>query len=999
MTLRKASLFSTVPSAFKNGSRFLAFLLSLTLAVPNSALALRPEQGGLEEPNKFTDQLANRLRTGQPRPTTAGMEEGGKSELQQRFQGGEIVQLGNGDHVFLAKDSRPVLVTKETLEHIRDHHQGSRIIPGSRFYSKESVLDLIRHVVNHSSGYGLKNIKFDRFIGTDSVVALSDVEQILGVPLDQALQKGWIRITPGQSTNRKEGGFNSRAGRYEVVFETLPVLLEDRVIAQPTDRMTVVLGSVPQSVGAFPGADEVLTRWEVVRTATGTADIQHGVGIITAFPGKEAPKFPEDPRIRNEAERQEAALFWNNHVFVNRSPAEASSQEQTGAEPTAAGMEEVHFEVVNSEGDHFRTPQGQEFIGIPLRSRTFDKGFEFRFYLPGERIPVSVIVHRRFGPIYRGDDRGLVVTLKSHPVGEGQDVELNHVKKVRLRPEDRVLEITDFHTEPTEFHPGGRVLAVDEVYPDGTTFARPPALEDQGPQVDWSSIISKIYVNRDNRNIEGTHPVLKSQKNTSVIAIRQRLQAANNDVLSRLAQKLGLPPLPLERGQRGFLQPEDRRWARIFDQDPSKPSGLRPVKTEADLLWNMGFIIENNLGRTDASPFYVAAAWLQDEKSREWVEANLDILVEAMAEQPSRYYRQLSLIFKDDQEYLKYASVTGQGSNAGGEVIQLVKSNQIAPAQAVTAPLAVEFEQIGQGEARYRTSLGHEIVGVPNTGFTQDGDVFSATLPNGSRFNICVQGLGETYQGSRRGLKIRLTNHPVGEGDLIDFEHVEKVEYHQNGILEVTSFHSQDTEFHRGTGRLMVVAISPDGKNVETRPSAGLEEAGVKIYEKDKLPELLEALGREAPAGTTHVVVALNNPQARLNSLAIDLYVHANVAGEAERLLSSIRSQGATIERIIYLSPDPAEANEALQAAAQSQAQGRSVIIALDKNLMNGLQMPPEHPVVLLLNLLTQRTIEPARLAAFLAQPKALANLILDLTSGSIQPVQIQGRDVFVLYA
>ncbi len=209
----------------------------------------------------------------------------------------------------------------------------------------------------------------------------------------------------------------------------------------------------------------------------------------------------------------------------------------------------------------------------------------------------------------------------------------------------------------------------------------------------------------------------------------------------------------------------------------------------------------------------------------------------------------------------------------------------------------------------------------------------------------------------------------------------------------------------------MSLLFSPDGKKIIAgrqngtivfwdTPAVGLEE-GVKVWTAEQLKEAVKDLPAGfVPEGISHVALfPVDAAEARLDGLAMDLYVHADVEEEAMMLLSGLVARGAQIEHVFNLPSDPVEANLVLERAAQSGVSGRNVIVALNQQLRGQLQLPPNHPVTLLLSVTQRSAIDPAQLAFFLSQPGMLANLILDLTAGTIRTVTIDGRDYYALFA
>lgn len=182
----------------------------------------------------------------------------------------------------------------------------------------------------------------------------------------------------------------------------------------------------------------------------------------------------------------------------------------------------------------------------------------------------------------------------------------------------------------------------------------------------------------------------------------------------------------------------------------------------------------------------------------------------------------------------------------------------------------------------------------------------------------------------------------------------------------------------------------------------GLEE-GVRVILRDKLDPLEvrdaddELLSSKLGENTVGVALL---PKKAVDawdltddaSPRVEIYAHPSVVTWIPYWLPS----GWGLARDTQLlEDDPEQANFKLAQAAKAAGEGRTVIVALDKNQREGLELPLG--VVLWVDPNTIDGIDSRTVAAFLSQARQLTRLILDLTSGSIRTVTIGNTEYYAL--
>ena len=183
-------------------------------------------------------------------------------------------------------------------------------------------------------------------------------------------------------------------------------------------------------------------------------------------------------------------------------------------------------------------------------------------------------------------------------------------------------------------------------------------------------------------------------------------------------------------------------------------------------------------------------------------------------------------------------------------------------------------------------------------------------------------------------------------------------------------------------------ALSPPNKT-------GLEE-GLEVWTLEDLdqvqPDLAKELRTEKRAGIVVLPAeAIDGPSATPADLTVDVYAHGTVSNKVYHLLPYTWG----FDLIHRLPEDPEKANQLLQEAARAVEEKKAVVIGLDYRYQKDLQLPKA--LVLLLD--PDAVLPFKTIATFLAQPnrKELFGLILDLTSGTIRVVEIQGHRYYAL--
>ncbi len=180
--------------------------------------------------------------------------------------------------------------------------------------------------------------------------------------------------------------------------------------------------------------------------------------------------------------------------------------------------------------------------------------------------------------------------------------------------------------------------------------------------------------------------------------------------------------------------------------------------------------------------------------------------------------------------------------------------------------------------------------------------------------------------------------------------------------------------------------------------TAGLEEPWVRVLTLEELGRKgVELAARAQAEGYTQaVLVPAKTVSAQLRPGSVDLYAHLSVVSGAMAVLP----EGWPIGRTLTVPEQNTEAaNALLKQAADEFSGGKQVVIVLDPDFGQGVRLPDNHPVALYLSPNTYHLIDRVALAAFLARPDALVNLILDLTRGTIERVTIDGEDYFAIFA
>ncbi len=191
------------------------------------------------------------------------------------------------------------------------------------------------------------------------------------------------------------------------------------------------------------------------------------------------------------------------------------------------------------------------------------------------------------------------------------------------------------------------------------------------------------------------------------------------------------------------------------------------------------------------------------------------------------------------------------------------------------------------------------------------------------------------------------------------------------------------------------------------RPAPNRSGKGLQVRSVEELEEIVPDLAAAAKAAKRNWVVLLPTQAVRANPPpgSLLLYTHWSVLEQVLSLLPRHWDwEKRTLERtrLFYSDDSPEEFQRKLEeATVLDNLEGRLVLVALDATLLKGRKVPPQHPVILLVHPETVSRIDGDVLAAFLSQPKALANLILDLTGElPIQTVIIPGQgECYAIFA
>ncbi|MCM8794852.1 MAG: GNAT family N-acetyltransferase [Candidatus Omnitrophica bacterium] len=180
---------------------------------------------------------------------------------------------------------------------------------------------------------------------------------------------------------------------------------------------------------------------------------------------------------------------------------------------------------------------------------------------------------------------------------------------------------------------------------------------------------------------------------------------------------------------------------------------------------------------------------------------------------------------------------------------------------------------------------------------------------------------------------------------------------------------------------------------------AALMEGGPRVLTIQQLADRGVELAAQAQArGYANVVLVPAGEPVRPMAPAGALFAHSSVSGAAWSLLPEGWISPDNIFEIDANNP-----SDAITRAVERFETDSAVVIALDEKLPVDLRPFDKRPATLLLNpenwynLMTDeyRSV----LATILSQPRSFTNLILDLTSGSIQRVTIEGKDYFAIFA
>ncbi len=261
-----------------------------------------------------------------------------------------------------------------------------------------------------------------------------------------------------------------------------------------------------------------------------------------------------------------------------------------------------------------------------------------------------------------------------------------------------------------------------------------------------------------------------------------------------------------------------------------------------------------------------------------------------------------------------------------------------------------------------------------------------------------VRGFVDAYPGVR----LRITDASEGDrtGRLVTrlgFQKIREIQGELSDEIRVEYGVDVVDSAAPAPGINPVIAVPKEQMLRLLESAAGLEEQirVVSVEELERLePELVAQI--RAAGRSRAVLLPVSLASAPVEKASVSLFAQPSVSAGAVAVMPEGWMVGAFTE---IPENDRSTGNELLRRATAAFGQGNSVVIALDTAFRAGLQLPAGHPVALLLSPNTYHLIDKAALAAFLARPDALVNLVLDLTKGTIQRVTIEGQDYFAIFA
>ncbi len=296
---------------------------------------------------------------------------------------------------------------------------------------------------------------------------------------------------------------------------------------------------------------------------------------------------------------------------------------------------------------------------------------------------------------------------------------------------------------------------------------------------------------------------------------------------------------------------------------------------------------------------------------------------------------------------------------------------------------------------------GGKWVGVLFTKIKEDVSYIQPTADEGAASSVTLEDHPEGFNAS-----VEWKAHPNRPFDAPAVENMKVVVMENSkfeGALQTYNLQANNPltaagampAFIRAAGKVRIIDLDRKGKAAIR--SGGLEEVQITSL-VGLLSEMDETFPVTVPAGVTHAFLldkeAMDAKPASLEALTVDLYTHNSVSAGVLQVLPASWQLGSirTISE-----EDPRQAAAEMEMASGAVNAGKNVLVALDSRRREGLTLP--HALILLLDPATQDKLDRNVLAAFLGQKQVLLHFILDLTSGSVVTVRIEGREYYAILA
>lgn len=248
------------------------------------------------------------------------------ADLQINYRDGEMVTLFHRQrdskqifiHVKKIHD-RPFVLTSATVDFITKSHVRNDCA-GSKFASylideAGGVLPFIFALAEKSTPRPERNgdilaasSNFGMIMGGDSLMQTEHLEHRYGLSVEESLKKGIIF---------EEARNIDRAGCLLVERQ-----ISDYVGLQTTKDAQIALEPVAAwRMQNYRDCDtEIVAMWQHIAQKL-NIDIQCGFRIVSAYPGRVAPKVPGDPSLKRAPSPivDESMKFWREHVMLQTS--------------------------------------------------------------------------------------------------------------------------------------------------------------------------------------------------------------------------------------------------------------------------------------------------------------------------------------------------------------------------------------------------------------------------------------------------------------------------------------------------------------------------------------------------------------------------------------------------------------------------------------------------------------------------------------------------------